>query len=198
MSRMSIINLLNEPPSELSTNRQVPEGTSQIGSFHLLQQRINSPSRANLGQFLQKQTLETSSQQDGDRSTLSSGAVQGECDPEVATRETPDRHDDLIFTPLDRDRFSAILQKWWKKVGITFDPSLSIGNVQVDVNQLYQLHCEVLRLGGFVKVRFLRLPLQFQGLICLSGAKTRPVGFTNELFTCTSHREGEEPQHQDK
>lgn len=137
------------------------------------QQHVRSPSRSNLGQSQQKQPVDSYPQQNEDRSDSSSLAsvypLQREHAPQIAAldmQDIPCGLDAVNVPPLNHNRFLALLQEWWGRSGITFDPgTLTIGNRQIDIDQLHQLHVAVLQLGGAVNVRSLDPLLHLKMLI---------------------------------
>lgn len=194
MTQMNNINMPNQPSGALPMNQQMHNGATQNGPSQTPQQHTGSPFPGNIGQSQQQQTpiprsgptpqqqmlqaflqqQHQQQQQNGNQSSPPSsapGALPGQSrfgqqGPGLEVQDAQHRSNSLSFPPLARDKFLAMLQEWWKRSGITFDPRmLTIGNRQIDTNQLHQLHTEVLQLGGVVNVRLFRSLLHLQILI---------------------------------
>ncbi|KAL5485897.1 hypothetical protein ACEPAI_6940 [Sanghuangporus weigelae] len=141
-------------------NLQIHDDVSQNGTNRVAQQRANSSFHETLGQPQRQQTGSgpTTQQQQMLQAFLQQQSSDQSLPPSLApaleAQETQHRPNSLSFPPLARERFMGLLQEWWKRSGINFNPRMiTIGNRQIDINQLHQLHTEVLQFGGVVNVQ---------------------------------------------
>ncbi|KAL5525890.1 hypothetical protein ACEPAG_7228 [Sanghuangporus baumii] len=173
MPQMNSINMPSQPTGGLPANQQMHSELSQNGPAQATRQ--HSPLRDHplrqltpiprsgptlqqpqmLQAFLQQQ--QSSNQLPPPSSAPGVLPGQGKFGQQASAleiQETQHRPNSLSLPPSARERFINLLQEWWKRSGINFDPlMMTIGNRQIDINQLHQLHTEVLQLGGVVNVQ---------------------------------------------